>query len=172
MDYPVTPAVRLLREKKVEFEPHLYDYVERGGTAHSAEALGVDEHAVVKTLVMEAEGKRPFLVLMHGDREVSTKQLARIVGVKTITPCAPEVADRHSGYQVGGTSPFGIRKPMPVYVEESVLGLERIYINGGRRGYLVGISPAVLIRALGARSVRCANHPAESKHTGPSRSSR
>jgi len=121
---------------------------------------------------MQDESARPLIVLMHGDQKVSTKNLARAIGVKSVEPCEPEVAERHSGYQVGGTSPFGTRKPMPVYVEQTVLGLERIYINGGRRGYLVGIAPAALIKSIGARPVRCANHPAESTHTGPSRSSR
>ncbi len=144
MDYPVTPAVRLLREKKVEFEPHLYDYVERGGTAHSSEALGVDEHAVVKTLVMEAEGKRPFIVLMHGDREVSTKQLARTLGVKTVRPCDPETAQKHTGYMVGGTSPLGTRGKLPVYAEKSIFDLAKIYINGGKRGFLVSLDPKAL----------------------------
>jgi Cys-tRNA(Pro) deacylase len=141
MEYPVTPAVRLLREKKVEFEPHLYDYVERGGTSHSAEALGVDEHAVVKTLVMEAEGKRPFIVLMHGDREVSTKQLARHMGVKAVHPCDFAEAQKHTGYLVGGTSPFGTRARLPVYAERTIFDLPKIYINGGKRGFLVEIEP-------------------------------
>ena len=141
MDYPVTPAVRALREKKVEFEPHLYDYVERGGTSHSAEALGVDEHAVVKTLVMEAEGKRPFIVLMHGDREVSTKNLARTIGTKSVQPCDPQTAQKHTGYVVGGTSPFGTRARLPVYVERTIFDLPKIYINGGKRGFLVEIEP-------------------------------
>ena len=167
-----TPATRLLRGHGVDFSEQVYDYVEHGGTAESARQLGVDEHAVVKTLVMQDEAARPLVVLMHGDQKVSTKNLARAIGAKSVEPCEPEVAERHSGYQVGGTSPFGTRKAMPVYVEESVLGLDRIYINGGRRGYLVGIAPSVLIRAVAARPVRCANHPAESGHTGPSRSSR
>ena len=144
MDYPITPAVRLLREKKVEFEPHLYDYVERGGTRHSSEALGVDEHAVVKTLVMEAEGKRPFLVLMHGDREVSTKQLARYMGVKAVHPCDFAEAQKHTGYLVGGTSPFGTRTHLHVYAERTIFELSVIYINGGKRGFLVSIEPKVL----------------------------
>jgi Cys-tRNA(Pro) deacylase len=141
MDYPVTPAVRLLREKKVEFGPHLYDYVERGGTSHSAEALGVDEHAVVKTLVMEAEGKRPFIVLMHGDREVSTKNLARHMGVKAVHPCDFAEAQKHTGYLVGGTSPFGTRTHLHVYAERTIFELPKIYINGGKRGFLVEIEP-------------------------------
>ncbi|HEX8719408.1 MAG TPA: Cys-tRNA(Pro) deacylase [Pyrinomonadaceae bacterium] len=153
MDYPVTPAVRLLRENKVEFEPHLYDYVERGGTEHSAEALGVDEHAVVKTLVMEAEGKRPFLVLMHGDREVSTKQLARHMGVKAVHPCDFAEAQRHTGYLVGGTSPFGTRTKLHVYAERTIFDLPVIYINGGKRGFLVSIDPAALKEVLHAEEV-------------------
>ena len=139
---PVTAAVRELRAHKVEFTDHLYEYEEKGGTAVSARELGVAEHAVVKTLVMEDEGRRPLVVLMHGDLKVSTKELARIIGVKTISPCSPETANRHTGYVVGGTSPFGTRKKMPVYMEHTILELPKIYINGGRRGYLVGIAPA------------------------------
>jgi Cys-tRNA(Pro) deacylase len=156
MDYPVTPAVRLLREKKVEFGPHLYDYVERGGTSHSAEALGVDEHAVVKTRVMEAEGKRPFLVLMHGDREVSTKQLARHMGVKAVHPCDFAEAQKHTGYLVGGTSPFGTRTHLHVYAERTIFDLPVIYINGGKRGFLVSIDPKVLKEVLHAEEVEVA----------------
>ncbi|HVF55756.1 MAG TPA: Cys-tRNA(Pro) deacylase [Pyrinomonadaceae bacterium] len=141
MDYPVTPAVRLLREKKIEFEPHLYDYEERGGTRHSAAALGVDEHAVVKTLVMQTEARKALVVLMHGDREVSTKALARTLGVKTISPCDPSTAQKHTGYMVGGTSPFGTRAVLPVYVERTIFDLPKIYINGGKRGFLVAIEP-------------------------------
>ncbi|HEX8499400.1 MAG TPA: Cys-tRNA(Pro) deacylase [Pyrinomonadaceae bacterium] len=156
MDYPVTPAVRLLREKKVEFGSHLYDYVERGGTRHSAEALGVDEHAVVKTLVMEAEGHRPFLVLMHGDREVSTKQLARHMGAKSVHPCDFAEAQKHTGYLVGGTSPFGTRTRLHVYAERTIFGLPLIYINGGKRGFLVSIDPQVLKDVLHAEEVEVA----------------
>ena len=145
---PVTPAVRVLRDQRIAFTDHLYEYEERGGTAVSARELGVDEHAVVKTLVMEDDARRPLVVLMHGDRKVSTKELARTVGVKTIQPCNPETANRHSGYIVGGTSPFGTRKAMPVYMEQTILDLPRIYINGGRRGYLVGIDPADAVRVL------------------------
>ena len=141
MKFPVTTAIRALRAANVAFEPHLYTYEERGGTAASARELGVDEHHVIKTLVMEDERKNPFLVLMHGDREVSTKNLARHLGVKTVAPCAPATADRHSGYQVGGTSPFGTRKKMPVYIQSSILEIERIYINGGKRGFLVSLDP-------------------------------
>jgi len=151
-----TPATQWLRRQGIAFGEHVYGYVEHGGTAVSAAALGVDEHAVVKTLVMEDESGRPLVVLMHGDRKVSTKNLARQTGRKRIEPCTPEVAQRHSGYQVGGTSPFGTRKLLPVFVERSVLALERVYINGGRRGYLVSISPAVLTAALGAQPVDCA----------------
>jgi Cys-tRNA(Pro) deacylase len=151
-----TPATQLLRAHGVPFSEHVYEYVEHGGTAVSARALGVDEHAVVKTLVMEDERAAPLIVLMHGDRTVSTKNLARQTGRKRIEPCKPEVAQRHSGYQVGGTSPFGTRKRMPVYVERTVLDLPRIYINGGRRGFLVGIEPAVLTGLVQASAVECA----------------
>jgi Cys-tRNA(Pro) deacylase len=143
-----TPAIRVLREHGVAFTEHPYDYVERGGTEVSARALGVPEHTVVKTLIMETDAKAPLIVLMHGDREVSTKNIARFLGEKTVTPCAPAVADRHSGYQVGGTSPFGTRRAMPVYMERTIADLPRIYVNGGRRGLLVGIAPADLIRVL------------------------
>ena len=145
---PSTPATRLLRECGVAYTEHLYRYEERGGTRVSARELGVDEHAVVKTLVMEDEDGAPLVVLMHGDREVSTKALARQIGRRSVQICKPEVASRHSGYQVGGTSPFGTRKAMPVYVERSVLELERIYVNGGSRGFLVGIAPSELVRVL------------------------
>ena len=151
-----TPATQMLREKGVEFTEHVYEYVEHGGTAVSAQALGIDEHSVVKTLVMEDERGAPLIVLMHGDRTVSTKNLARQIARKKVEPCKPDVAQRHSGYMVGGTSPFGTRKRMPVYVERSVLDLPRIYINGGRRGYLVGISPAVLTTFVQAQPVDCA----------------
>lgn len=156
MDYPVTPAVRLLREKKVEFEPHLYDYEERGGTRHSAESLGVDEHTVVKTLVMETEAKKPLIVLMHGDREVSTKNLARRLGVKSAQPCDFARAQKHTGYLVGGTSPFGTRAQMPVYAERTIFDLPKIYINGGKRGFLVSIDPKVLKEVLHAEEVEVA----------------
>jgi Cys-tRNA(Pro) deacylase len=145
---PSTPATRLLREQGVAYTEHPYRYEERGGTAVSARELGVPEHAVVKTLVMEDEAGAPLVVLMHGDREVSTKALARQLGRKEIRICKPEVANRHSGYQVGGTSPFGTRKAMPVYVERSILSLERIYVNGGSRGFLVGMAPEDLARVL------------------------
>jgi Cys-tRNA(Pro) deacylase len=143
-----TPATAFLKRHGVAYSEHVYEYEEHGGTAVSARALGVDEHSVVKTLVMEDEAKQPLVVLMHGDRSVSTKNLARQAGVKRIEPCKPEVAQRHSGYQVGGTSPFGTRKAMRVYLEKSVLELPKIYINGGRRGFLVGIDPGELVRVL------------------------
>jgi len=151
-----TPATVWLRAHGVAFTEHPYDYVEHGGTAESAHQLGVDEHAVVKTLVMQDDKAEPLIVLMHGDRQVSTKNLAREIAVKSVEPCKPDVAQRHSGYLVGGTSPFGTRKAMRVFVEASVLELPRIYINGGRRGYLVGIVPRVLVEPLGAQAVRCA----------------
>ena len=151
-----TPATAWLRAHGVDFTEHPYDYVEHGGTEESARQLGFDEHAIVKTLVMQDDKREPLVVLMHGDRQVSTKNLARGIGAKSVEPCKPEVAQRHSGYQVGGTSPFGLRKAMPVYVEQSVLALPRICINGGRRGYLVGIEPRVVVDLLGAKPVNCA----------------
>ena len=151
-----TPATQELKRAGVVFTEHVYEYVDHGGTAESSRQLGVPEHEVVKTLVMQDERAQPLIVLMHGDRQVSTKNLAREIGAKSVEPCKPEVAQRHSGYQVGGTSPFGLRKPMPVYVEATVLELPRICINGGRRGFLVGISPQVLVELLAARPVRCA----------------
>ncbi|WP_343622297.1 aminoacyl-tRNA deacylase [Roseateles puraquae] len=152
-----TPATQTLKRAGVPFTEHVYDYVEHGGTAESSKQLGVDEHAVVKTLVMQDEKAEPLIVLMHGDCTVSLKELARQIPCKKVEPCKPEVAQRHSGYQVGGTSPFGVRKAMPVFVEASILELPRICINGGRRGYLVGIEPRVLTELLGARAVSCAN---------------
>ena len=151
-----TPATQWLRRAGVAFTEHPYDYVEHGGTAESARQLGVPEHEVVKTLVMQDDKAEPLIVLMHGDCQVSTKNLAREIGVKSVEPCKPEVAQRHSGYLVGGTSPFGTRKAMRVFVEATVLELARILINGGRRGYLVGIAPAVLRAQLDAQPVRCA----------------
>ncbi len=151
-----TPATQWLRRRGVAFSEHPYDYAPHGGTAESARQLGVDEHAVVKTLVMQDDRAQPLLVLMHGDRQVSTKNLARALGVKSIEPCSVDAAQRHSGYLVGGTSPFGTKKAMPVCVEASVLVLPRLWINGGRRGFLVGIEPAVLSGPLGARPVACA----------------
>jgi Cys-tRNA(Pro) deacylase len=143
-----TPAIHFLRARKVPFTEHPYRYEERGGTAVSSRELGVDEHIVIKTLVMEDEAKQPLIVLMHGDREVSTKNLARQIGRKTVTPCDADVAQKHSGYLVGGTSPFGTRKAMPVFMERTIADLERIYINGGRRGFLIALAPADLVRAL------------------------
>lgn len=150
-----TPATAFLKRAKLAYTEHLYDYVDRGGTAESARQLGVDEHHVVKTLVMQDEAARPLIVLMHGDRQVSLKALAREIGAKKVEPCTPEVAQRHSGYLVGGTSPFGTKKAMPVYVEAGVLALPRIYINGGRRGYLVGLDPREALPLLHARAVNC-----------------
>lgn len=151
---PVTAAVRALRAAKVSFTDHLYVYEEKGGTAVSSRELGVDEHAVVKTLVMEDEAKNPLVVLMHGDRQVSTKELARVLGVKTIAPCTSDTAQKHTGYLVGGTSPFGTRRRMPVCLEETILDLPRIYINGGKRGYLVGIDPREVAKLLNPTLVR------------------
>jgi Cys-tRNA(Pro) deacylase len=145
---PSTPATRLLREQGVAYTEHLYRYEEKGGTRVSSRELGVEEHAVVKTLVMEDEQGAPLVVLMHGDREVSVKALARQIGAREVRICKPEVANRHSGYQVGGTSPFGTRKAMPIYVERSVLDLPRLYVNGGSRGFLLGMAPADLVRVL------------------------
>jgi Cys-tRNA(Pro) deacylase len=145
---PVTPAVRQLRAEKAVFTEHLYQYEEKGGTGVSARELGVDEHSVVKTLIMEDERKNPLVVLMHGDCQVSTKELARLMGVKLITPCSPDSANRHTGYLVGGTSPFGTKKSLPVYMEESIPALPKIYLNGGKRGFLVGLDPAEVVRLL------------------------
>lgn len=155
-DHPVTMAVRVLRQHHVAFTPHLYAYEERGGTRVSAQQLGVDEHAVIKTLIFEDDARKPLCVLMHGDREVSAKNLARQLGRKSVAPCAPEIADRHSGYQVGGTSPFGLKRAMPVYMEKSIASLPRIYINGGARGFLVSIDPADLQRVLAPTPVEVA----------------
>ena len=151
-----TPATQMLRAAGVQFTEHVYDYVDHGGTAESARQLGWAEHAVVKTLVMQNDRAEPLIVLMHGDKQVSTKNLARAIGVKSVEPCKPEVAQRHSGYLVGGTSPFGLRKAMPVYVEATVLALPQILINGGRRGYLVGLAPQLLVNLLAAQAVSCA----------------
>lgn len=156
MDFPITQAVRFLREKKVEFSPRLYDYVEKGGTAESARQLGVDEHAVVKTLIFETNEKKPLVVLMHGDRLVSTKNLARHIGVKSVEPATPDRASKYTGYLVGGTSPFGTRTAMPVYVEASILELDKICINGGKRGFLVEIEPGELKRVLSVEEVEVA----------------
>ncbi len=151
---PVTTAVRALKAAGIPFTDHLYSYVEKGGTAVSSRELGVDEHCVVKTLVMEDDRRNPLIVLMHGDRQVSTREMARVLGVKTVAPCSPETAFRHTGYLVGGTSPFGTRRPMPVYMEETILSLPKIYINGGKRGYLVGIDPKDAARFLEPALVR------------------
>lgn len=151
-----TPATAWLKAHGVAYTEHPYDYLEHGGAQHSAQVLGLDPFAVVKTLIMQDQDARPLAILMHGNRTVSTKNLARQIGVRSIEPCKPEVANRHSGYLVGGTSPFGLRRDMPVHVESTVLTLPRIWINGGRRGFLVGIDPAVLSGPLGARPVQCA----------------
>src|SRR6185369_13525333 len=146
--FPVTPAIRQLRAETVEFTEHLYQYEEKGGTAVSARELGVDEHSVVKTLIMEDERKNPLIVLMNGDCQVSTRELARVIGVKLVTPCSPDSASRHTGYLVGGTSPFGTKKALTVYMEESILALPKIYLNGGKRGFLVGLEPSEVVRLL------------------------
>lgn len=148
MDIPVTTAIRALRAAKAEFEPFTYDYVEHGGTDRAAHELGIDEHCTVKTIVLETDTKKPLIVLMHGDREISTKQIARALGVKTVTPCSPETVTRHTGYMVGGTSPFGTRKPLSVYAERTLFDLPHLYINGGRRGLLVKITPDVIEQIL------------------------
>lgn len=147
-DFPITPAIRVLRDHKIDFEPHIFDYVEKGGTKHSAEVLGVDEHAVIKTLIFETDAKKPLIVLMHGDLQVSTKNLARYINVKTVSPVSPEKANKLTGYLIGGTSPFGVKNKMPIYVESSILELPKIYINGGKRGFLVSIEPKVLREVL------------------------
>jgi len=153
---PETPATSFLRQNNVTFTEHLYNYVERGGTAESARQLSVDEHSVVKTLVMQDQDAKPLIILMHGDRQVSLKNFARQIGAKKVEPCKPEVAQRHTGYQLGGTSPFGTRKLLPVYVERSILALPSIYINGGHRGFLVQIVPQVLTELLRAQPVESA----------------
>lgn len=151
-----TPATQLLKAHKVDYTEHPYEYLEHGGAQHSAQVLGWDPYHVVKTLIMQDQDAKPLVVLMHGNCKVSTKNLARQIGAKSVEPCKPEVANRHSGYLVGGTSPFGTRRAMPVYIEETILGLPRILINGGRRGYLVGIEPQVCVQLLGAKPVLCA----------------
>lgn len=145
---PVTPATRWLQARGVAFNGHLYPYEDRGGTAHSAQCLGADEHQIIKTLIMEDERRQPLIILMHGDRQVSTRELARLLSVKTITPCDPAVASKHSGYLVGGTSPFGVRKAMPIYLEASILDLPLIYMNGGKRGFLISLTPSEVQRLL------------------------
>lgn len=156
MNYPITPAIRVLREKNIEFEPHVYEYIEKGGTKYSAEVLGVDEHAVIKTLIFETNEKKPLIVLMHGDFKVSTKALARILNVKTIAPVTPEKANKLTGYLVGGTSPFGIKTAMPIYAEMTIFDLEKIYINGGKRGFLIEIAPRDLEKILTLEEVEVA----------------
>jgi len=151
-----TPATALLRQHGVAFSEHPYEYLEHGGAEHSAEVLGFDPFTVVKTLVMQDQDAKPLIVLMHGNRKVSTKNLARQIGAKSVEPCKPEVANRHSGYLVGGTSPFGTRRPMPVFIEQGILELPRIALNGGRRGYLIGLDPQVCVQLLDAKPVQCA----------------
>ncbi len=153
MNHPITPAVRFLRERKIEFTPHVYEYVEKGGTKHSAEVLKIDEHAVVKTLVFETNERKPLIVLQHGDFQVSTKILARVLNVKTIAPAAPERANKLTGYLIGGTSPFGLKTKMPVYAEATIFDLPRIFINGGKRGFLIAIEPKVLEQILEIKKV-------------------
>jgi Cys-tRNA(Pro) deacylase len=155
-DYPITPAIRTLREKKIDFEPHLYPYKEHGGTQHSAEMLNVSEHSVIKTLVMETDERKPLIILMHGDLEVSTKQLARLIGAKAVSPCKPEVAQKHTGYMVGGTSPFGTRTTLPVYVEKTIFDLPEIYLNGGKRGFLISIASEDLRKVFAVTEVEVA----------------
>ncbi len=154
--YPTTAAIRYLKQHKVSYTPHLYTYEDKGGTRVSSQQLGADEFTVIKTLVMEDELKRPLIILMHGNHAVSTKQLARIIEVKQISPCTPQVATKHTGYQVGGTSPFGTNKTIPIYVEKSIIELDTIYINGGKRGFLVALSPQILIETLRATPVNVA----------------
>lgn len=152
-DYPVTPAIRVLREKNVHFTTHVFEYVEKGGTRHSAEFLGVDERAVIKTLIFETDQKQPLIILMHGDEQVSTKNLARFLNVKTVAPAAPDKANRLTGYLVGGTSPFGIKTKMPIYAEKTIFDLPRVYINGGKRGFLIVVEPQVLRDVLRVEEV-------------------
>jgi Cys-tRNA(Pro) deacylase len=158
-DYPVTPAIRILHEKNISFIPQVYNYEEHGGTGLTAEMIGVPENLVVKTLVMETDQKKPLIILMHGDHEVSTKQMARIIGVKQVTPCDASTAQRHTGYQFGGTSPFGTRHPLPVYVEKTILDLKKIYINGGKRGFIIEINPQDLRTAFQIVEVEAATLP-------------
>ncbi len=153
MNYPITPAIRVLRQRKIEFTPHVFEYIEKGGTKHSSEVLKVDEHAVIKTLVFETNERKPFIVLQHGDFQVSTKVLARILSVKTIAPVSPERANKLTGYLTGGTSPFGAKTKMPVYAEKTIFDLEKIYINGGKRGFLIAIEPRVLLDVLKIEAV-------------------
>jgi len=166
-DIPVTPAIRLLRDRQVAFEPALYEYEEHGGTAHAAAELELDEHATVKTIVLETDARQPLLVLMHGDRDISVKHLARLLHVKAVAPCSPETATRHTGYLVGGTSPFGTRKPLPVYAEASLFDLPQIWINGGRRGLLVKLAPAELEKLLRVTRVQVAIAPETRERPAP-----
>ncbi len=161
MNYPITPAIRVLRERKVDFDPFLYEFVENGGTKHSADSLGVDEHSVIKTLVFETAEKKPLIVLQHGDLQVSTKELARFLKTKSVTPATPERANKLTGYLVGGTSPFGLRTKIHVYAESTIFDLDRIWINGGKRGFLVAIDPAVLKPVLSAEPVTVASQNRE-----------
>lgn len=153
MNYPITPAIRVLREKKVDFTPHVFDYVEKGGTRHSSAVLGIDEYSIIKTLIFETNEKKPLIVLQHGDLQVSTKNLARFLGVKTVAPVAPEKASKLTGYLLGGTSPFGVKTKMPIFAEKTIFDLERIFINGGKRGFLVRIAPKVLKEVLAVELV-------------------
>ncbi len=156
MNYPITPAIRVLRQNKIEFEPHVFEYVEKGGTSHSSQILGVDEHAIIKTLIFETNEKKPLIVLMHGDFKVSTKNLARHLNVKSVAPVSPEKANNLTGYLIGGTSPFGVKTKMPVYAERTIFSLKQIYINGGKRGFLITISPEVLRKILPVEEVEAA----------------
>lgn len=156
MDHPITQAIRFLRDKEVAFVPHLYDYVDHGGTSESARQLGFDEHSIIKTLVFETNDKKPLIVLMHGDRQVSTKNLARQIGVKSVEPASQERATKFTGYQFGGTSPIGLRTSIPIYIEKTILDLDQIYINGGKRGFLVEIDPKTIVELLKAKSVEVA----------------
>lgn len=160
---PETPATRMLRQEAVAFTEHLYTYVEKGGTANAARQLGVDEHEIIKTLVMEDDQHHPFLVLMHGDLHVSTRELARAIGAKSVAPCSPEEAEKHTGYPVGGTSPFGTRRPLPIYMEETILDLPKIFINGGHRGFQVRLDPKDLVRVLKPTLVRVGVAPKEKR---------
>ncbi len=153
MDYPITSAIRVLRQHKISFEPHIFDYVEKGGTKHSAAILGVDEHSVIKTLVFETNENKPLIVLMHGNLQVSMKELARLISVKTVSPVSPEKANKLTGYLVGGTSPFGVKTKLPIYAEKTIFELDKIYINGGKRGFLVSIKPQVLREVLQIQEV-------------------
>jgi Cys-tRNA(Pro) deacylase len=153
MNYPITPAIRILREKKIDFEPHVFEYIEKGGTKHSSTMLNVDEHIIIKTLIFETNEKKPLIILMHGDLQVSTKNLARFLNVKSVAPVTPEKANKLSGYMVGGTSPFSVKTKMPVYAEKTIFNLPKIYINGGKRGFLISINPQILLDVLSVEKV-------------------